>query len=287
MHTVKWWLVLSCVAGCSGSATPGEDLGDPVGETSAELVSDNRISLNRISLNRISLNRISLNRISLNRISLNRISLNRISLNRIALNGIAAGDLIATEEGRELLHYVIECALPEGTTLVGGHGGVEYEFEGAIGLAPSWVSRRLDGEDQRWVSACLLARVNAHDVSVQISLRGPHRALRANDHEMATFTLEEGAFWGNVFTGADDFNACRGADQAAGESGDLEDRDCTEPDPTRPGTTACGFEYAGACAGPGRRGACRGYDGERMYYERCSADGERRHREVITVFVKP
>ena len=278
-------LGLACVPACFGGATADEGMGDRVGAVSSELVTDNRIALNRIALNRIALNRIALNRIALN-----RIALNRIALNRIALNGSAVGDLSATDEGREILQYVVECALPAGVTLVGSHGGTEYEFEGAIGLAPSWLRGSLDRAGQRWVSACLLARVNAHGVSVQISMRGPHRALRASDDEMATFTLEEGAFWGNVFTREEDFNACRGADQAAGETGGLENRDCTEPDAARQGTTVCGFQFAGECAGTGRRGACRGYDDETMSYERCSADGDRRghaRREVITVFVKP
>ena len=67
---------------------------------------------------------------------------------------------------------------------------------------------------------------------------------------MKRFSLQEGAFYGNLFSDPDaplDWNACRGRDQAAGERGDLRMRDCTEPDLDNPTLTKCGFKYAGDC----------------------------------------
>jgi len=219
------------------------------------------------------------------------LATNRLATNQLDLDPSAAADLLATEGGREVLGYIVECAIPEGQKLVGIYAGTAYEFEGALGLAPDWVMRPLDRKGQRWVSACLFARVNKAGISVQISLRGPHGALTTTADELSTWTLEEGAFWGNVFfTEPIDWNACRGVDQAAGESGQLADRDCTEPDPENPGFTLCGFEYAGDCGDFALQAACRSFDADGMYYESCSTPspgGHERYQEAITTFVMP
>ena len=149
--------------------------------------------------NRIALNRIARNRIALNRIALNRIALNRIALNRIALNS-SAQDLLATEASREVLSYVVSCALPADVTLVGSVNGTTYEFPGSIGLTPRWADRQLNRIEKGWISACMLARVNAYGVSLQISLRGANPALSVSAAEAAAFTAEEGAFYGDIFT---------------------------------------------------------------------------------------
>lgn len=227
--------------------------------------------------NRISLNRISLNRISLNRISLNRISLNRISLNHLEANIGAIGNLLDTLEGIELFSFVVSCALPTGTTLVVPSHPIwgTLNFEGEIGLAPRWETRPMTNSDQRWVSACLLARVNNNDVTVQVSLRGPDDALDTDAAERAAWSLEEGAFFGDVFQPDDrplEMYSCRGRDQASGpETGDMDSRDCAEPDPAHPGMSLCGMTWAGDCADfapPANNFACETQiDG---YYVNCS-----------------
>ncbi len=215
-------------------------------EEPSETTSDQAVIAN----NRIALNRIALNRIALNRIALNRIALNRIALNRIALNAITAQDLLATESNREVLSYVVSCALPADVTLVGTVHGITYEFQGSIGLAPRWADRKLNSVERGWISACMLARVNAYGVSLLISLRGAHPALAVSAAEAAQFTLEEGAFYGDIFTTGDDpivAISCRGSGQAAGETGGLVNRDCAEPGEIA-GQSICGMTFAGDCA---------------------------------------
>jgi len=73
-------------------------------------------------------------------------------------------------------------------------------FTGALGLAQHWIDRRLDPKGQRWVSACLLARVNFHDQAEAISLRGLAPELTVNTDEQEIYTVEEGAFFGNLST---------------------------------------------------------------------------------------
>ena len=245
-----------------------------------------------------------------NRLSANRLSANRLSANRLQLHA-SSSDLIATEEGREVLTFLVGCAVSPDQTLVGSFGGTTYEFHGELGLASHWLDRPLDRKGAGWVSACLFARVNANAVEVEISLRGNHEQLAVTADEAANWSLQEGAFYGNYFTPENqpiDWVACRGSAQASGEYGGLVDRDCAEPDPENPGKTICGFTYAGDCGDFAARYACKKYDSGGTFYKKCYAsaafakktrnarevdnstddaadDGS--YRQVITTYVTP
>src|SRR5262245_12570759 len=69
----------------------------------------------------------------------------------------ATAKMLAEPAGRDLLKYVAICALPDGDELVTG----DDRFPGFYGLAPEWATGSCGAECQRWVSACLLAHVNA------------------------------------------------------------------------------------------------------------------------------
>ncbi|WP_437314498.1 hypothetical protein [Sorangium sp. So ce385] len=190
--------------------------------------------------------------------SMNRLSMNRLSMNRLSMNGLSAGglspsgaalsstELIETPEGRELLTYVIRCALPEGESLSGAHGGVTYTFPGAIGVAPDWRSEPLDPVGQRWVSACLLAHVNGYGIEVPISLRGEHAALGTTTTERAQYSAQEAAFYGNLFGSGPDHGmyACAGAAveaQCGGNpSAEVPWRSCGASE-------GCALSFAGPC----------------------------------------
>jgi hypothetical protein len=190
-------------------------------------------------------------------LTMNRLSMNGISANRLVATQIAGTPLLsagqtnsqvtsmlATPEGREYFTYIVSCALSDSQSVVAD--GATYR--GSIGLAPGWVNSGMTTSDKRWVSACLLARVNAYGVSVEISMQGANPALAASTAERATHPLAEGAFYGNLFVGEGqkmEMVACRGAAQASGETGDLVNRDCAEPGSN--GLTQCGFQYAGDC----------------------------------------
>ena len=282
---------------------------------------------NLLENNRIATNRIATNRIATNRIATNRIATNQISTNRFSLNANDTQELLADAEGRELLQYIIGCAVPPDVTLEVDFQGAHYVFSGEVGLAPKWLNRALKDSEKRWVSACLIARVNKYEVSVPISIRGPHHALTVTAAEAADFTLEEGAFYGDIFRPIEEpiiWIACRGRAQAASESLALDDRDCAEPDPQNPGLTKCGFTYAGDCADwalPKNPYACKKWEPvddsnclggnpnanlngnpqeEEIvmhgggYYEKChdeAANGHWPHadqyKEVLTVFLMP
>jgi hypothetical protein len=140
---------------------------------------------------------------------------------------------------RQLLQYVYSCAMPPATydtTLDPNEGAPLFctsdadcdtgyacasdnscviPLRGAIGVGinadgTSWpASGTCDESCQRWVSACVLARTNAYGVHVQISMRAPadapqaiKDALRVGDGaggERESFSLREGAYYGNIF----------------------------------------------------------------------------------------
>ena len=218
--------------------------------------------------------KIAANKIAANKIAANKIAANRIALGRLALNVGAAGDLVATADGREVLTFLVSCALPIEERLVTTFDGVDYEFFGELGLAPGWIHRPLNQVDRGWVSACMFSRVNAHDVAVPISLRGPTPALAVTREERATFSVEEGAFYGQLFTPEPQpiqWIACRGRGLAGGAFGGLSERDCAKPDPDHPGRTLCGFVFAGDCGDYARDRACESYSVRGQFYRRCHA----------------
>jgi hypothetical protein len=273
--------------------------------------SESTSSAEIVGVNRIAVNRIAVNRIAVNRIAVNRIAVNRIAVNRLAVNLITARDLLTTEDGRELFSLVVSCALPDTITLVATIDGTDFEFSGELGLAPGWVDRRLDRNGQRWVSACMLARANAHEVAIPISMRGANRQLTADADEREVWTLEEGAFYGNVFGPMSQpiqWFACRGRDKATGDTGQLGLRDCAAPDPEHPGFTLCGLTFAGDCGNFANDRACEAFSSNGTFYQGCHTQPIRRHHcggrdternrdrdgdddevftQVITTFVTP
>lgn len=265
------------------------------------------------STNRLAANRLAANRLAANRLAANRLAANKLSANRLEANTETA-EMLSTADGREVFSYMMSCALPKGTrieatvpdvpdtappdTLYRCKSG-RCRFPGTLGLAEHWIDRRLSPKGQRWITACLLARVNLYGIKQIISMRGAAPELSISPGETERFSLQEGAFYGNIFVDPDaplNWNACRGRDQMAGEEGGLELRDCTEPDPNDAGRTKCGFKYAGDCGNftgsSTHVPACWSLDPEDGAYSDClvpEANGQtpsRVHHEVITTYVR-
>ncbi|MDB4954285.1 MAG: hypothetical protein JWO36_1854 [Myxococcales bacterium] len=220
----------------------------------------------------------TLNRLASNRLASNRLASNRLASNQLALNDNGGAELMSTDDGRNVLSYIVGCAIDAGDSIIAFHrpaggcsadadcgtlttgscqpnGSCKYTFPGNLDLAPQWVDHNLDEAGQGWISACMFARVNAHDTAEEISLHGEHPALTVGIDEGLLYRIEEGAFYGNMFLSSDrhlelrDFaHVCRGEGQASGEFGGLVDRDCAEPDPSNPAISQCGFSYEGDCA---------------------------------------
>lgn len=186
-----------------------------------------------------------------------------------------------TEEGRKWLQYLIGCALPGGIELYGKADGVEYTFEGVLGLAPDWEDEGLTPEQERWVSACMLARTNYFGKHVEISMRSPLNdapaGLKTTPEEERAFSLYEGDFFGNIFLEppAAVAGVCKGERTPEQElDAILDDRVCTELDPSAiledPSRTFCGFILTGDCNG-----------------KNAHVINGQVYREVISVYLKP
>jgi hypothetical protein len=173
----------SVAAGCGGET---DDL---------TVVQDAITAENALSANALSANALSANALSANALSANALSANALSAN--ALTATALRDPLA----REFLRYVVSCALDEDDGFTMKIDGKKYAFPGGLGLAPEWGKScgSCDGECQRWVSACVLARVDAAGVKRIISLRGEHRALKPDGNELRKYTVREATYYGNVF----------------------------------------------------------------------------------------
>jgi hypothetical protein len=261
-----------------------------------------------VTHNKLASNKLASNKLASNKLASNRLASNALTSTRLEAD-LATAELLATADGREVYSYLIGCALPEGITIEADVPGAEdtappassYQcanghcvFPGSLGLAEDWIDHQLDPTGQGWVSACIFARVNFHDTAEAISLRGAHAHLTVGTDEAEAYTLEEGAFFGNLFVRDDriDWNVCRGEAEAAGnEVGGLVLRDCTEQDPADPEKTLCGFHSAGDCRDYSPElpspYACSGLDNGR-----CHATPGLGHwpasppyRQVITVYV--
>jgi hypothetical protein len=255
----------------------------------------------------------------------NMLASNMLASNQLQLNPDGASMLLDSADGRFLLSYIVSCAVPSGTDLIADAPGAAdtappanpytcvsgtCTFSGLLGLAPEWVSHKLKPDESSWVSACLLARVNALNVSEEISLRGTDPALAVGAAEASLYTVQEGAFYGDVFTYPKPivWIACEGRGQINGTFGGLVDRKCARPDPNDPHKTVCGFTYAGYCGDftpdvATSAHACDDNTGDGGYYDRCHASsgrhllagdfqaigGELHHtfRQVITTYVTP
>jgi hypothetical protein len=229
---------------------------------------------------------------SASRLAASPIAIGQEAPNRYNANPDTTADFLATEDGREVLSFIVSCTLPEGTTLVATlPDNSTLEFFGDLGLANEWLGHPLKKAGRGWVSACLFARVNSSAIAVPISLRGPHQALTVSPEEASTWPLEEGAFYGDYFVAPGEpvqWVACRGRDQAAGEIGGLISRDCTEPDPNNPGRTKCGFTYAGDCGSFAAAYVCDHFSPAGCYRNCQDQPGDEsnsdKFRQVITVF---
>lgn len=250
-----------------------------------------KLAANKLAANKLSPLSAASNSAAASKLAGSRLAIGQSGQDLYSLNAESASGFLASDDGREVLSFVVSCALPvEATVTTTLPDGTRYEFLGELGLAPEWLDHPLKKAGRGWVSACLFARLNNHDVPLPISFRGPQQGLATVPEELANWPLEEGAFYGDYFVAPGEqvqWIACRGRDQAAGETGGLVDRDCTEPDPANPGKTLCGLIYAGDCASP-TAPVCDQVS-PHDYYRKCRDQaGDDAHsdvfREVITVF---
>jgi hypothetical protein len=102
------------------------------------------------------------------------------------------------EDCREVLQDTVECALPAGESLLDPVTGVSYE--GWWGLASTWMTGALSTSGRRYVTACLVQRLNADGDHVPILLEGPDAAI-THDPELAeSYSVVESTAFGDLFS---------------------------------------------------------------------------------------
>jgi hypothetical protein len=184
------------------------------------------------------------NRLATNRLATNKLATNKLATNKLAAASFASGSpaqpLLSTADGRDVMTYMLQCALtPAQSITLKDSSGVSWTFTGLLGVAPAWTTRALTVDEQRWVTGCLLARVNYFGVVVNLSMRATLPALGTTPD--AGYPKLDGRFYGNLFdpTGPKEY-ACDGRFDNA-------QRICA--DVSADGvTTNCGFTYTGSCA---------------------------------------
>ena len=189
------------------------------------------------------------NKLATNKLATNKLATNKLATNKLATNSLGASDLMSTPDGRDVMSYLIGCALTTGQTFVDyDPNGNQYSFPGWLGLATAWADRTPTVDERQLVSACLLSRTNYFGVTVQLSLRGDSPLLTLDDGEVAAYPAEESAFWGDFFdpSGVIQEHACESAAKVADEgNASYTLRQCATP--AGDGTTKCGFTYDGTC----------------------------------------
>jgi len=184
--------------------------------------------------------------------------------------------LLAHANGAEHLEYLALCALEEGTELV----AAGERYPGLFGLGTEWVDAGCGESCQRWISGCVLAHANAYGIPVEMSLRGSHAGMTWDDQIVEQFTLQEAAFYGNVFqvTGPDyprqPLFACIGRALVAWDDDeDHPDTSITYLQERICGTGDCGLNSTGPCTAPIQMGnICARDAGWEDYYADCQGE---------------
>ena len=168
---------------------------------------------------------------------------------------------------------MVSCALDEDDACRSAVDGKKYEFPGRWGWRPSGAraTDRATAQCQRWVSACVLARVDAAGVKRLISIRGDHPRC-ARRQGAARYTDREATYYGNVFIRGQPRYLCLSPGKTSNE------RVCGDS------LTDCPMTVVGSC-----EDACADEGDCSAAFQDCSDRGRARrgtvYHESITVFL--
>ncbi|MGZ3460243.1 MAG: hypothetical protein ACXU86_17275, partial [Archangium sp.] len=166
---------------------------------------------------------------STNSETLNGLAFNGLAFNGLAFNGLNSNAFSDWFEQNDTLaemvmRYVVTCAVPAGETRTyTDPKGRTYVWQGSLGLTPAWASGQpATVTEQQLISACLAAHVNKYGRTVAISVQGNDargQPIPTTQAELQRFSVREGCFFGNLFTGEGVFvgsdNALLGAGQSS------------------------------------------------------------------------
>jgi hypothetical protein len=279
-------MVLTACAGGAGGEEAGTDGDERVGAFDLALEPagpPGAINFNAINPNAINPNAI--NPSALVASALTSSALSATSLSALRSPG-ADGDL-----SRQFVAYAVGCALTPSQSFsfswTDSSSVVHNEtYWGLLGLVPTWSSQPLSVNGQQWVSACLASRVNWYGVPVLISSRGNNAELSkkvTTDNEIMTYTHEEGAFWGNLFTVSPAVYTCNHAPSNTYSRSKM--RDCSAGHLLSTGVAECGIIHiVGPCST-----YCDTLKSSTLYHPSCGGDPTDHSMwtsDVITTFLQ-
>ncbi|MDI3290577.1 hypothetical protein [Polyangium sp. 15x6] len=272
---------LGTLVGCGDAEGVYEEEEGTVEEVAESLVEENAIQPNAIQPNAIQPNAIQPNAIQPN--ALTPSALSPSSLAALQDSGQTG------QMSRMFLRYAVGCALEpsQSFTVTWTDNDVVHTetYFGQLGLAPSWATGPLDETGQRWVSACLAARTNWYGVTVTISMRAAHNAIKhAGVVEKYSYPREEGAFWGNLFAPTPYLHSCVYVPNTGYVRSVM--RDCAAGHVGPNGIENCGMiERRGPCDA-----VCDPLDSNNGFRPKCVYDATvappRKTTEVVTVFLQ-
>ncbi len=149
-----------------------------------------------LTTNALTTNALTTNALTTNALTTNALTTNALTTNALTTNALIS-QALTDPNAREVLKYIVSCALPVGAQISTPTGN----YEGALGLAPQWgkPNGRCDESCQEWVSGCVLSRVDYAGVHVPISVRGQHKALATSAQERRDYPNREATYYGNIF----------------------------------------------------------------------------------------
>jgi hypothetical protein len=218
-------------------------------------------SVNGLSANGLSANGLAANGLSANGLSANGLSANGLSANGLSANGLSSASFSSwftqnPDTSDMVMRYLVRCAVPAGESrsFTDPQTGQQYSWAGNLGLAPGWASgAAANVNEQKLISACMLAHVNQSGLNIPISVLGRDalgNVIPYTRQELMTYSIHEACFFGNLFTQQGLFF---GTDRNRRNSGALLTRACTvegedSADSAQKAALACApMQYAGSC----------------------------------------
>lgn len=156
-------------------------------------------------------NGLTVNGLANNGLAINGLAINGLSINGLSINGLNQGVFsswftLNLLTAPAVMSYMVKCALPEGQSLAWTNPltHVNYTWPGELGLAPQWATGSpINSMEQQVMTACLAAHANKFGLRVPLSVRGLDATgaqLEVSPDELATYSVPEGCFFGNLFT---------------------------------------------------------------------------------------
>jgi len=260
---------------CGG--TTGEEAGQLGTVAQAEHGGPGGTCHGSLTHNSLTFNSLTHNSLTFNSLTFNALTDNSLTHNSLTFNSLTHNAL-SDPAAREVLGYIVSCALPADETVDVTVDNVNYSYPGQLGLAPEWGEQ--DGSCgtncQQWVSACLMARVDFLGQLQEISVRGENKGLQSCADERAAYTQIEATYYGNAFASPQRLYACLppGATQIPRVCG--------------PSTTDCFLDVLGYCEDlcghvrpDGSYPDCRAPDADKKH------DSDDVYEGSITVFLDP